>query len=98
MDSLAAEARSTAPRAAANESDVAAQRRAAVSTSVSSTGWMSDGERLMTLSTSASRGLMLEGFLQLARASLYLLEQPHVFDRDDSLVREGFQRARSASR
>ena len=32
---------------------------------------------------------MLERLLQLARARLHLLEQPHVLDGDDRLVGEG---------
>src|SRR5262249_47525193 len=34
-------------------------------------------------------GLLLQGFAQVARARLYLVEQPHVLDSDDGLVGEG---------
>jgi hypothetical protein len=36
-----------------------------------------------------SRGLLLQGLGELARAHLHLVEQPHVFDRDHRLVGEG---------
>src|SRR5262249_46451256 len=37
------------------------------------------------------RGLMLQGLSQFCIALLDLLEQPHVLDRDDSLVGESFE-------
>ena len=37
----------------------------------------------------ASRGLVFKRFLQLARARLHLLEEPHILDRDYRLVGEG---------
>src|SRR5436853_476128 len=37
------------------------------------------------------RGLLLQRFTQVFRARLHLFEQPHVLDRDDSLVGEGLK-------
>ena len=69
----------------------ASHSRAALSTIASSTGCRSNGERLMTLSTSAVAVCCSQRLGQLARARLHLLEQPHVLDGDDRLVGEGLE-------
>ena len=73
----------------------ASHSRRRVSTSVSSTGWRSKVERLITLSTSAVAVCCSSDSAQLACA-LQLLEQADVLDRDDGLVGEGLSAARSA--
>ena len=66
------------------------RRKAAppLATSVLSTVCRSKVERLITLSTSAVRGLLLQRLGQLAVRCLQLVEQPRVLDRDDGLVGE----------
>ena len=58
-------------------------------TMASNTGWVSVSELLMTFSTSDGRSLLLQRFGHFRSARLHLLEQPHVLDRDHSLVGEG---------
>jgi len=45
----------------------------------------------MTLSTSAGRGLLLQGFGQILGALPDFVEQPRVLDRDHGLVGKGLQ-------
>ena len=52
----------------------AAQRRAALSATVSRTGWMSVGELLMTRRTSPVAVLLLEGFDEVPIPGFELLE------------------------
>ena len=63
--------------------------RAADSTNVSSTGCRSNGERLMTLSTSAVAVCCSSASLSSRVRCLHLVEQPRVLDRDHRLVGEG---------
>ena len=57
---------------------------------VSNTGSRSQGERLMTLSTSAVAVCCSSASASSSVRCLLGLEQPHVLDRDHRLVGEGF--------
>src|SRR5436309_8310400 len=37
------------------------------------------------------RGLLFQRLAELARARLYIVEQPYILDRDDGLIGEGFE-------
>ena len=49
------------------------------------TGCRSPGERMMTLSTSRGRGLLLQRLRQIVGALAQLVEQPRILDGDDGL-------------
>ena len=57
----------------------------------SSTGCRSNGERLMTLSTSAVAVCCCSDSASRRVRCLHLVEQPHILDRDHGLVGEGLQ-------
>jgi hypothetical protein len=44
----------------------------------------------MYLEHVSGRGLLLQRFREIARLGLHLIEQPRVFDCDQSLMAEGF--------
>ena len=78
--------------------------RAALSTTASSTGWRSVGERGDHPQDLGRGGLLLQrlgdlavALLELGVALLQLLEQPGVLDGDDRLVRERLQQRDLAS-
>ena len=63
--------------------------RVAFSISVSSTGWRSKVERLITFNTSLVAVCCSRASVEVAVAGLELLEQADVLDGDDGLVGEG---------
>ena len=73
------------PRRSHSVPNLASQMRVAFASIASNTGSSSPGELEMTLQHLRRRRLLLQGFAQIVRARLYLLEQPHVLDRDYSL-------------
>ena len=54
-------------------------------------GLQVEGRAADDLEHVGGRGLLLQRFTQVFRARLHLFEQPHVLDRDDSLVGEGLK-------
>ena len=74
------------------------QKRAALSATTCSTGWISVGEAAITRRIVAGRRLLLQRFGHLAVARLHLVEQADVLDGDHRLVGECLDAARSACR
>ena len=76
----------------------ASHRRAALSATVSNTGWMSVGELADDAQDLAGRGLLLQRLGEVAVACVELREQAHVLDGDHGLIGEGSAAARSDCR
>ena len=76
-------------RSAGDRPPSAPARRVAFSTSVWSTGWRSNVERLITLSTSLVAVCCSSATRSSSLRACQLGEQPHVLDGDDGLVGEG---------
>jgi hypothetical protein len=74
------------------ETSEASHRRAALSTMVSSTGWMSVGEREMMPRISPVAVCCASASVS-SRSGLQLREEPHVLDGDHRLVGEGLSSA-----
>jgi hypothetical protein len=69
----------------------ASHSRAALSTTVSSTGWISVGDREITPRTSLVAVCCVRASVSSVLRSLELLEQAHVLDGNHGLIGEGLK-------